>query len=109
MYSRIRYILAALAGAAAGYACMTIAANLEDWQFYTIRSLVIGRSAMSEIVAHPADKWIVPVLLVVFVSLGATLGVCLARLGKSILHAARSETSSNSWKLSVMSVASLSA
>ena len=34
---------------------------------------------MSEIVAHPADRWVVPVLLALFVGGGAAAGVLLAR------------------------------
>lgn len=74
-----RYILAALVGAVGGYLCLIVAANLEDWQFYTIRSFVTGQSVMSQIVEHPADRWVVPVLSVVFVSFGSALGIFLAR------------------------------
>jgi len=79
MQSKLRYTLAFLAGVAGGYACLTIAANLEDWQFYTIRSFVTGKTVMSEIVAHPADRWIAPMLLVVFGFLGGALGLLFAR------------------------------
>jgi len=41
---------AGFTGAAVGYLFLTVAANLEDWQFYTLRWVVTGRSAMSEIV-----------------------------------------------------------
>jgi len=73
----VRYILAVVGGAIAGYVALTIAANLEDWQFYSLRSLVTGRSAMSEIVDHPADRWVIPLLLAVFVGGGAVAGVLL--------------------------------
>jgi hypothetical protein len=58
---------------------LVIAANLENWQFYSIRTFVTGKSVMSEIVIHPADRWVVPVLLVVFISLGSALGILIAR------------------------------
>jgi hypothetical protein len=71
--------LAALAGSAVGYACLSVIANLEDRPFYALRSFVTQRSAMSEIVTHPADRWIVPVLLAGSVSLGAASGVLIAK------------------------------
>jgi hypothetical protein len=78
-----RYRWAAYAGAAVGIVCYIIAGNLEDWPFYAIRSRITGSSAMSQIVEHPADAWVTRLLLVAFVSLGASLGVLIARLGKS--------------------------
>jgi hypothetical protein len=78
MWPALRYLLSAFAGVIVGYMCLTLAANLEDWQFYTIRSLVTGKLVMSEIVAHPADRWVVPVLLAASVSLGAASGVLVA-------------------------------
>ena len=74
-----QYALSALAGAAVGYFCCVFAANLEDWQFYSIRSFVTGRTAMSEIVAHPADGWVFDVIWTLFVAGGATVGVLVAQ------------------------------
>mgnify|MGYP001096357271 CR=1 FL=1 len=69
----------AVAGAATGYLTLFVLANLEDWQFYTIRSLVTGRRVMSEIVAHPADRWVGPALFVGFMGGGAMAGALMAR------------------------------
>jgi hypothetical protein len=74
-----RTSLAAIAGAAVGYFCLFIVANLEDIQFYTIRSLVTGKESGIEIISHPADEWVAPVLLVVFVLTGSVLGILTAR------------------------------
>ena len=74
-----RYAFSALAGAFAGYMLLVVLANLEDFQFYTLRSAVTGRTAMSQIVEHPADRWIAPALFVVFLSAGAVAGVLAAR------------------------------
>jgi hypothetical protein len=79
MVGAVRYSLAALGGALAGYLSLTVMANLETWQFYTLRSLVTGRTVMSEIVEQPIDRWVVPVLLVVSVGGGAVVGMLLAR------------------------------
>ncbi len=73
------HLTAALVGASVGFLCLTIAANLGEWSFYTLRSLVTGRTAMSEIVYHPADTFVVPLLLVVFVGGGAMSGVWLRK------------------------------
>ena len=73
------YVLAALAGAATGFAGLTVLANLENFSLYTIRSLVTGKRAMSEIVNHPADRWVVPVLLAMFLIGGAATGVALIK------------------------------
>ena len=62
-----RYNLAALGSATVGYLVLVIAANLENWQFYALRSLVTGQTVQSEIVAHPAGRWVVPALPAVFV------------------------------------------
>jgi hypothetical protein len=78
MWPALRHGIAAAVGGATGYLCLTILANLEDWQFYTLRSLVTGKSAMYEIVDHPADAWVVPVLLVLFIFTGAASGVLVA-------------------------------
>jgi hypothetical protein len=65
---------AALLGVLAGYVCLTILANMENFQFYTIRSFVTGEEHMSQIVQHPADEWVAPVLLLVFCPMGAMVG-----------------------------------
>jgi hypothetical protein len=71
--------VSAVVGAVIDYLCLTVVANLEDWQFYTLRSFVTGRLAMVEIVDHPADRWIVPILLTAFVTAGAVGGILVAR------------------------------
>ena len=86
MAGAVRYTLAATCGAAAGYFALTVAANLEGRQFYSLRSLATGRSAMSEIVAHPADRWVVPVLLALSIGGGAAAGVLLARRHRPPAH-----------------------
>jgi hypothetical protein len=83
MASVARYVLAGLAGAVAGYMGLTVWANLERWQFYSVRSLVTGRSAMSEIVAHPADRWVVIALFAAFIGGGAAVGILAARRSRS--------------------------
>jgi hypothetical protein len=75
----VRYILAALTGAAVGCFVLVVAANMEGRPFYTLRALVTSRTAMREILAHPADRWVLPALLAVFVTGGAVTGVLLAR------------------------------
>jgi hypothetical protein len=75
----VRNTLGGLTGAAIGYFALCIAANLENWQFYTLRSFVTGRTAMSQIVADPADRWVTPVLLVLFVSGAAVAGALFTR------------------------------
>jgi hypothetical protein len=79
MHPAFRYFLAAFVGGAVGYLGLFILANVEDWQFYTIRSLVTGKIVMSEIVEHPADGWVAPVLFVTFISIGSALGILTAR------------------------------
>jgi len=86
MAGALRYILAGLGGAAAGYFVLVVAANLEDRHFYTLRSLVTGRAAMSEIVAHPADCWVIRVLLAVFVGGGAMAAILLARPSRQLVQ-----------------------
>ena len=68
-----------LVGAACGYVALTVFANLEDWQFYSIRSFVTGKESMSEIVQHPLDQWVMPFLLIAFVIAGALLGYSFGR------------------------------
>ncbi len=74
-----RTILYGLGGAFLGYVGLTILANLEDWQFYTIRSFVTGEIAMSEITQHPADRWVMFSLIFGFILGGAAVGFWLAR------------------------------
>ena len=66
-------------GAFVGYVLLTILANMEDWQFYTIRSTITGETAMSQIVQHPADRWISLSLFIIFVFGGAFAGFWIAR------------------------------
>lgn len=74
----MRLLFGGLIGACCGYLVFIVAANLEDISFYTVRSLVTGKTVLREIVYHPADKWIVGVLLVLFVSIGAGVGIRIA-------------------------------
>jgi hypothetical protein len=67
-------------GAFAGYAALTILANLEPWDFYTIRSALTGETAMSRIIEHPADRWIILGLFISFIFGGAFAGFWIARL-----------------------------
>ena len=74
-----RTVVFGMAGSVIGYILLTILANLEQWQFYTIRSFVTGRTAMSEIVEHPADGWVQLILLLVFTFGGLYAGLRIAR------------------------------
>jgi hypothetical protein len=76
----ITYVGAAAFGVSGGFTAYFIAGNLEDWAFYAIRSRVTGKSVMSEIVDHPADKWVIPLLLILFPLTGGLLGVLTAWL-----------------------------
>lgn len=67
-------VFSSFLGLIIGYVCFWIAANVEDWSFYTIRRLVTGETAMSKITQHPADKWIMPALLFLFCVVGTTVG-----------------------------------
>lgn len=78
MHPASRYFWAALVGEAVGYLCLFILANAEDWQYYTIRSFVTGKTAMSDIIMHPADRWIAPILFVTFIFSGSILGILTA-------------------------------
>lgn len=69
-----RTVLAAVAGGVCGYLACTVAANLEDFQFYTARRWATGESAMSRIVQHPADRWVTPAIVILFVSAGVLVG-----------------------------------
>jgi hypothetical protein len=76
--TRVRAVRAALAGAAGGicgYLACAVAANLEAYQFYTVRRWVTGESVMSSIVQHPADRWVTPAIVILFVSVGVAAGV----------------------------------
>jgi hypothetical protein len=74
-----RTIFYGFGGALLGYVCLTILANLEGWQFYAIRSLVTGETAMSRIIEHPADCWVVRSLFFIFVLGGTLVGMWQAR------------------------------
>jgi hypothetical protein len=78
MRTAIGYVLPGLLGAFAGFLLLTVAANLEQWQFYTIRSYATGKTVMSEIVAQPANKWIYFILYVVSIGGGVVTGVLFA-------------------------------
>lgn len=74
-----RTIFYGFGGAFVGYVFLMVLANLEDWQFYTIRSFVTGETAMSKITEHPADRWVMLGLVFSFVLGGAVVGFCFAR------------------------------
>ncbi|WP_020476093.1 hypothetical protein [Zavarzinella formosa] len=79
MVRATQHALAILGGAVIGYAVLVAVANLESTSFYTIRSFVTGRQSLSEIIDHPADRWVAPVLMAVFVGVGgAVAGVLLS-------------------------------
>jgi hypothetical protein len=75
MTRAVRCILAGVIGVFVGYSACTVAGNLEEYPFFTIRQWVTGKTVMSEIVHHPASKWIIPILVSFFVLGGATVGV----------------------------------
>jgi hypothetical protein len=62
-----RYFLAAVIGAGCGFVAFVVAGNMEYSAFFSIRQSVTGQSALSGIVSHPADRWIIPAIMVVFV------------------------------------------
>jgi hypothetical protein len=72
-------VLFGFGGAFVGYILLTILANMESWQFYTIRSTLTGETAMSQITQHPADRWIVFGLFASLVFGGAFTGFWVAR------------------------------
>jgi hypothetical protein len=75
-----------LGGALIGYIFFTILANLEPWQFYTIRSFVTGKTAMSDITAHPADPWVQLGLFLGFIFGGTYVGFRIARRQRTTLQ-----------------------
>jgi len=75
----VRNAVYGFGGALVGYVSLVIFANLESWQFYTIRSAITGESAMSRIIAHPADPWIKLGLFAAFIGGGFAAGIWLAR------------------------------
>jgi hypothetical protein len=72
-------VLFGFGGAFFGFMFLTILANMESWQFYTIRSTLTGETAMSQITQHPVDRWIVFGLFVSFIFGGAFTGFWVAR------------------------------
>lgn len=77
--SILRTVLFGFGGAFLGFMFLTILANMESWQFYTIRSTLTGETAMSQITQHPVDRWIVFGLFVSFIFGGAFTGFWVAR------------------------------
>jgi hypothetical protein len=61
-------------GAGSGYITCTIVANMETYQFYSLRCLATGRTEIHDIRDHPVDRWIIPIIVAVFVFGGAILG-----------------------------------
>jgi hypothetical protein len=78
MLRSFKFLLMSVVGAFSGYGVCTIIANCEDYQFYTVRKLVTGKSAMSQIMEHPADKWITPGIVVFSLLVGALVGYLYA-------------------------------
>ena len=68
-----------LGGAFLGYVLWHLLGSLEDWQYYAIRSAVTGETAMSSIIAHPADRWVVWGLFLGFIFGGTFAGFAIAR------------------------------
>lgn len=71
----MRTILAGIVGGILGYLASTVAANLEDIPFYTLRKWATGRDAMSDIVFHPADEWVYRTLVLTPIILGVLAGL----------------------------------
>jgi hypothetical protein len=89
MGKAIRYFLAVLIGTCCGELAFTIARHLEGFPFYTIRQWVTGKSAMSEIIYHPADNWIIPALEVFFDLSGVALGLLIVWWFQSVKNRRR--------------------
>lgn len=66
-------------GAFFGFVLLTVLASMESRPFYTIRSTLTGESAMSRIVAHPADDWILLGLASGFILGGTYAGFRISR------------------------------
>lgn len=69
---------ATVAGVTIGFVALFVYANSEDWVYYSARSFVTGRTAMSEIVDHPADFWVCLAIPAVFLTVGGVVGVAIA-------------------------------
>lgn len=72
-------LLGVTIGASFGVVGWIIGANLEDWQFHTIRSWITGETVMSEIIQHPADIWVCYTIFGLCILFGGFGGVVLAR------------------------------
>ena len=72
-------ILYGFGGALIAYVLLTILANMESWQFYTIRCVLTGETSISRITTHWADDWIVGALFVAFIGGGTVAGLWKAR------------------------------
>ncbi|QVL30946.1 hypothetical protein KIH39_19120 [Telmatocola sphagniphila] len=63
-----------------GYALSTVVANLERYQFYTVRSIVTGKTSINLIVEDPGDKDAYLMIVTFFLSLGFLLSIGILKL-----------------------------
>ena len=68
-------------GAFGGYVILVVLANMESWQFYTIRSTFTGETAMANITMHPADPWIKLAIFATCIGGGLVVGLLVGRRG----------------------------
>lgn len=62
-----------LFGAFLMYAALSVVANCEEMQLYSLRRAITGMTAPFDIRNHPADKWIIPAVVVTLCPIGAVL------------------------------------
>ena len=74
------YFVAVVFGAGNGFFVAIVVGNFENFAFYSVRSWVTGRTAMSDIVRHAADGWIIPAIYGLLVVTGAAVAIIAARL-----------------------------
>jgi hypothetical protein len=71
-----------MVGAVVGFIGIRILANLERWEFYTIRSLASGETVMSRITQHPIDRWIPLAVTILGILAGTGIGICIGARAK---------------------------
>ena len=72
-------LAAVLIGAAVGYFLFFVIAGAEDWEFYTIHSLITGRPAMTPVMEQSGDLWIPSALCAMLVGVGAASAFWVAK------------------------------
>lgn len=75
----MRYLIAAFLGGIVGFGGFILAGNMENFGFFRIRQWITGKTVMSEIIHHPADQWIIPVLELLFILIGTISGILFAK------------------------------